>query len=355
MMPQVTIIGAGLSGLYAACLLEQAGVSYQVLEGRERIGGRILSAGDVQADLGATWLWPAIQPTLFQLLTRLDITLIDQNETGEMLFERTPGAVSRYPGFVSSPAAVRVRGGMSHVIKKLAQHIPATRIVTGVEVTHVEQRNGRIRIEGNGNDHSTSVVESEQVLLALPPMLAANMTFAPSLPLPLLQAWRNTGTWMAPHAKYVACYAEAFWKRNGLSGEARSNVGPMVEMHDVSQPDGTHALFGFIGLPFDARQATGETQLLSLCRAQLVRLFGEEAATPRAEYLKDWAADPFTATRRDLALQAGHTVPPPSPAEGVWRNTITGIASEWSSTFPGYLAGAIEAAEAGVRRIVNQR
>ncbi|MDO6475203.1 NAD(P)/FAD-dependent oxidoreductase [Alteromonas sp. 1_MG-2023] len=43
----VTIIGAGLSGLYAASLLEQSGLTVRVLEGRNRIGGRLYTLDDV--------------------------------------------------------------------------------------------------------------------------------------------------------------------------------------------------------------------------------------------------------------------------------------------------------------------
>jgi monoamine oxidase len=39
----VIVIGAGLSGLNAALLLEEQGVSVRVIEGRQRVGGRILS------------------------------------------------------------------------------------------------------------------------------------------------------------------------------------------------------------------------------------------------------------------------------------------------------------------------
>jgi len=46
----VIVIGAGLSGLYAAMLLEESGVSVQVLEGRDRLGGRLLSARDVEGN-----------------------------------------------------------------------------------------------------------------------------------------------------------------------------------------------------------------------------------------------------------------------------------------------------------------
>ncbi|SYK26022.1 NAD(P)-binding protein [Klebsiella pneumoniae] len=66
---EVIIVGGGLSGLYAAMLLEKAGINYLLLEGRERMGGRILQANTVEADLGATWFWPTIQPALKQLLS----------------------------------------------------------------------------------------------------------------------------------------------------------------------------------------------------------------------------------------------------------------------------------------------
>ncbi|MDG2243025.1 MAG: FAD-dependent oxidoreductase [Rhodospirillaceae bacterium] len=43
----VLVVGAGLSGLNAALLLEEQGFKVQVIEGRDRIGGRLLSLRDI--------------------------------------------------------------------------------------------------------------------------------------------------------------------------------------------------------------------------------------------------------------------------------------------------------------------
>jgi monoamine oxidase len=55
----VLVIGAGIAGLAAARSLQDQGVSVQVIEGRDRIGGRIVtdySWQDVSLELGSSWI-----------------------------------------------------------------------------------------------------------------------------------------------------------------------------------------------------------------------------------------------------------------------------------------------------------
>lgn len=56
--PDVIIVGAGISGLAAATKLKKAGLKVLILEGRDRIGGRIHTTpmGDGVVDLGASWI-----------------------------------------------------------------------------------------------------------------------------------------------------------------------------------------------------------------------------------------------------------------------------------------------------------
>jgi monoamine oxidase len=38
----------------------------------------------------------------------------------------------------------------------------------------------------------------------------------------------------------------------------------------------------------------------------------------------------------------------------VWRGRLAGIGSEWSARYPGYLAGAIDAADAAINTILRE-
>ncbi|MDQ0141206.1 FAD-dependent oxidoreductase [Cupriavidus necator] len=193
-------------------------------------------------------------------------------------------------------------------------------------------------------------------MLALPPRLAeATIAFTPALPERLARQWRATPTWMASHAKYAAVYDSPFWREQGLSGEARSAVGPMGEIHDASMPGGSAALFGFFGVPASVRRTVPEDVLRTHCRAQLARLFGPRAGEPVADFIKDWATDGLTATALDLdGGQHHHALAPAATASsGPWQGRITGIASEWSQRFPGYLAGAVDAAGKGTQDLIR--
>jgi len=89
----------------------------------------------------------------------------------------------------------------------------------------------------------------------------------------------------------VAFYDHAFWRELPLSGSAISQLGPMVEIADQSDPNaGVFGLFGFIGVPAKQRQQHSDL-LHDACLEQLVRLFGQAAATPLNSMICDWATE----------------------------------------------------------------
>jgi monoamine oxidase len=368
---KIAIVGGGVSGLYAACLLEQQGMTdWILLEGRDVLGGRILSvpasthgaAEDAnqpgatdRVDLGPSWFWPGYQGQLDRLVQALGLERFEQHETGDMLVERSPhDPPMRMQGYVNSPPSMRLVGGMGALADALRQRLDGARIVTGETVRQMRWTDAGVELDSEDAAGRVTKWCAGRVLLAVPPRLVvARIEFVPALTAPLAQAWQATATWMAPHAKYFALYDGPFWREQGLSGEARSVRGPLGEIHDASMPGGSAALFGFLGVPARVRQGIPEDVLRSHCRAQLARLFGPRAAAPKAEFLKDWAQDTYTATAADGDSPGRHPEAPATGASvGPWAGRLIGIGSEWSLQFPGYLAGAIEAASHGVQSLL---
>ncbi|MCI0994960.1 FAD-binding protein [Pseudomonas sp. ICMP22404] len=364
---RIAIVGAGLSGLYAAYALQQKGVTdYVVLEARDVLGGRIVSAPTTFAtgpeqpgtldrfDLGPSWFWPGYQRQLDRLIQTLKLRRYEQYEIGDMMVERSRDAApARMRGYVNSPPSMRLEGGMGALVEALFDALDPARVFTGHTVRSMCRTAQGIELSSTDASGQVTTWGVEQVLLAMPPRLVqATVEFSPALPLELARSWAATATWMAPHAKYFALFDTPFWREQGLSGEGRSGVGPLVEIHDASIPQGSAALFGFIGVPATFRKNMPESELRSLCRAQLVRMFGPQTGTPKAEFLKDWAAEPFTATAADLTGASQHAAAPSAmAASGPWSGCLAGIASEWSPQFPGYVAGAVDAADRGVQAV----
>ncbi|WP_343712909.1 FAD-dependent oxidoreductase [Inquilinus sp.] len=259
---------------------------------------------------------------------------------------------ARMRGYVEA-GSMRLLGGMRALIDALYDRLDPTKVLAERRVGSLQIVDGKVRVTAEDFSGAVQTRSVERVLLALPPRLAeATIRFDPILPRELAHQWQNTATWMAPHAKYVAIYDTPFWREHGLSGEARSGRGPLAEIHDASMPGGKAALFGFFGIPAQVRSRVSPEVLRAHCRAQLVRLFGEEAANPIGESVKDWANDPFTATDLDMNAGAEHSRSPEATAKsGAWFGLLHGIASEWSTQYPGYLAGAIEAADNGLRSL----
>lgn len=364
---RIAIVGGGLAGLVAAWRLQQRGMrEVVVFEARATVGGRILSVDAHGAavdtaqpaldrfDLGPSWFWPAMQPQLDRLINELGLERFAQFEDGDMLVERAAHQPpQRMRGYVNDPPSMRLAGGSGALVAALRARLDDALVKTEQTVHRIRREADHVELTVGDAAGIGTVCRAEQVLLALPPRLAATrMRFDPPLPPELERRWQGTPTWMAPHAKYVAIYDTPFWREQGLSGGARSGAGPMGEIHDISMPGGHAALFGFLGVPAQVRRQASNEVLRMHCRAQLARLFGERAGAPLGDALKDWAIDSLTSTDEDQDAAGHHAAAPPSGVDnGSWQGRLIGIGSEWSPQFPGYLAGAVDAAERGLRQI----
>ncbi|HET8601816.1 MAG TPA: FAD-dependent oxidoreductase [Segeticoccus sp.] len=347
---QVAVVGGGVSGLNVARLLTAGGVSFELFEARDRLGGRVLTVDGSGAvsedgyDLGPSWFWPRLQPGIGGLVEELGIASFPQSSDGDVIFERmSREPAQRYAGIRQEPETMRFVGGSAALVAGLAGKVPHDRVRLSSTVMGLQLGGGGVRLtyrDGSGSERS---VNAEYVVAALPPrLLEATIGLAPAVPPQNALLWRGTPTWMAAQAKFFALYDSPFWLGAALSGTAQSMVGPMLEMHDATTQSGGAALFGFVGVGPVERQSMGEQALTDACLAQFARIFGPEAQTPTATILKDWATDPLTATTDDTT-SSGHPSSAPSWVNGPWADRLVLAGSEASPHEAGYLAGAIEA------------
>ncbi len=211
----IVIIGGGLSGLYAAFLLEQKGIAYRLLEARDTLGGRIAvakSSGMIDAepvvfdkkaadndhsnkisdnaesnnvfDLGPSWFWPDYQPQLSSLIESLNLSRFAQVEEGDMMVERAADQPPvRMQGYKSAPPSMRLVGGMAALIEALYARLDARCIMTNQKVRQLTKSDGHIEVQSEDSSRYMTTLRAQHVLLALPPRLVeGRITFQPALP-----------------------------------------------------------------------------------------------------------------------------------------------------------------------------
>jgi len=354
---QTTIIGGGLSGIYAAYLLSQRNKSFVILEARERVGGRILCPEHQGffSDLGPSWYWPEIHPKMAHLIQVLGLEGYRHFEEGMGCFQSFVGSVRTVRGYVMEPLSWRLFGGMTALTKKLSEEIPENTIRLNHPVCRIEKTvEGALVSVGELEREPWAKFRTQKVILALPPRLAAStILFDPELSHNLTQEMLKIGTWMAGHAKFYALYEEPFWRQTGLSGQAFSERGPLSEIHDGSNNSQCpYGLTGFVGIP--AVQRTQQDLVGEAILSQLATIYGKPASQPVAFFYKDWACERFTATQFDQPSMYEHPLyHPPAGQTSIWDGTIHFAGTETANQHGGYLEGALSAAERSVMNLLQ--
>ncbi|WP_026352163.1 flavin monoamine oxidase family protein [Yoonia vestfoldensis] len=337
MKTSTLIIGGGLTGLALAHRLQMVGQDYLLIDARNRFGGRIASLHlDGEGfDLGPSWVWPG-QMRIAALCDLLGIALFGQYASGAQLYEQPNGQVIRDKGFMSMAGSLRIAGGTGALVDALVARLDPARLITGAVAQRVSDSGATLQ------DGRT--ITADRIVIAIPPRLAAGLDFTPALPNDARQALAAVPVWMGAHAKCVAVYDSPFWRKDDLSGDAASRRGPLAEIHDASPAQGLlGALFGFVGISADQR---ARTDLRAPVIAQLVNLFGPQAAGPRALRIMDWSREAFTATPADATPPMGHPAYLLPPAlRQVAHDRIIFACAELTTDNGGLIEGALAAAE----------
>ena len=365
----VVVVGGGLAGLTAADELHRAGVRVQVIEARPFVGGRTMTMRPADLgpgawfDVGATWHWED-QPRVRALASELGLEVFPQHRDGLVVVATMPGAdPQRFELPPPSPAEFRFVGGAQQLCERLAARLPDGAVLldtaaVSVEVEVASEGTTGVSVSVTGEDGESSDLAASAVVVAIPPRLALqDLAFTPDLPDEVEAVLRHTPTWMATALKCIAVYESAFWRDDGLAGAAISEDGPLREVHDASNEDGSlAALWGFVSPLHEFRDPSFEERIEQVF-AHLGRLFGPVAADPLRYFERDWSGDPYTNDETFWApndLQAyGHPVfdQPLFGGRLVWAGTETSAPGEGG----GHMEGAVASGQRAARMLLAQR
>jgi len=297
----------------------------------------------------ATWvrrnLRTAAGRTLFELVTEAvwaaepaDVSLLHV-----LFYTRSGSGFNSLVGTEGGAQQDRFHGGSQRLALLMAEQLGGERVRLGCPVRRIEHGGGRVVLQA-GDGEGAIALRARRAIVAIPPTLAGRIDYDPILP-----ALRDQLTQRMPQGsviKTMAIYDEPFWRREGLSGQGTSDVGPARVVFDNSPPDGSPGvLLGFLEGRFARHWATRPAaERRQAILAGHARLFGPRAAEPTGFVERIWADEEWTrGCYGCLMTTGGWTEYGRALREPIGRLHWAG--AETATVWNGYMDGAVRSGE----------
>jgi monoamine oxidase len=252
-----------------------------------------------------------------------------------LFYLRSSGGMQAMLGDHDGAQQTLIHGGAQSLAQRLADRLHGS-IELGAPVRTIEHG------DGSGGVRLISdalTVDAGAAVVALSPVLAGRIAYEPKLPVD-----RDRLTAAMAHGdvtKVVAVYGSAFWRDEGLSGEAWGDELPFSFSYDMSPPDGQP---GVLTLFFVGDRSRRLREGKADVRSALAQCFGPRAGQPQALLARDWAAEEWT-----RGAYCGY-MPPGAWTRYGWAlrepaGPLAWAGSETAVTHAGYMEGAIESGE----------
>ena len=262
--------------------------------------------------------------------------------------ERNVGTFERNFNTRNGAQEQRFVGGSEVIVDRLHEALGRRRVILSSPVQQI--RHG---LRGVSIVSERVNVRAKRVIVAVPPMLAGRIDYAPDLP-----PERDQLSQRLPQGtlgKVAAVYDRPFWRDKGLTGTALHLQGPVNAVFDDSPPDGSPGvLFGFVGgdahrgffprPPAERREAA--LKVLSDC-------FGPEAGSPIDYFETNWAAERWSRGGPvGIAGPGVYTALGPALRRPIGR--IHWAGTETSTYWNGYMDGAVRSGERAAREVADE-
>lgn len=338
----IIIIGGGLSGLTLAYLLKAKGVEATVLEGSDRLGGRIQTVKgtlETPLELGATW-FSDMHPNLLSLIAELDLQQYPQFSKGTSLFQ-TKSFEPPQKFFVpeAENPSYRIVGGTQMLTDALSQKLSSERIKLNTKIVAIKAtENGLSAATSSGEQY-----DAGKIVLCVPPQSAhSQIQFSPALPDDIFSLLPGVQTWMAGAIKFVLEYAKPFWREEGYSGMLYSHAGIVTEMYDHTNFEADK--FGFTGFLNSGAASYPTAVRKPLVLQQLQELLGEKILQPVAYFDKVWTGE-FLSAGNTVYQRPHQNNGHPLLQQSYLNDRLYFCGTETATAFPGYMEGAVIAAK----------
>lgn len=225
----------------------------------------------------------------------------------------------------------------------LAQHLE-NRIVLNAPVWRIEQDGTGVALHDPERRY-----QARHAIVAIPPTLTSGIIFDPPLPTQRLQLVQRMP--MGSLLKEHAIYPTAFWREEGLSGIAITDLPTTPFTADSSPPSGKPGILTtfLAGNPADILLKVSARERRAAVLADYVTCFGERAGKPTDFIETNWPAEAWTRGAFTAYLPPGAW---PAYGEALrapvgrvhWAGTET--ATRWTGYFDGGVRSGEDAAAA---------
>ena len=252
---------------YVHTLTLSDGKRVAIFDARNRLGGRLLTAGG-GGDLGGAWIWPHQEYVMNQFINEIDVNTVPMYMDGETQVRThdgkrhtlPPGAGVQYAA--CGGGAVRIPTGAASMVEKLllagddnlSIHL-GTKVV---RVEHNSEKGGVVTViskpesdKDDAKDEEEISIQCNACIIAAPPkIVATTIDFLPPLPKNKIDSMLATPTWMEDYGKVSVSFRRNWWRESNLSAISIDQMGAVQTWWEACSgidDDGTFpTLAGFV-------------------------------------------------------------------------------------------------------------